>query len=556
MAATSAIVILISLALRSISGESIQVNVAQGTLEGQIATTVLNEKYYSFKGIPYAKPPVGELRFKAPQDPEPWEGVRNASAHGNVCPQVNALSGIYTPGSEDCMFLNVYSSNLTASFPVIVIIHVGAYKFGSGNDDIYGPDFLVTKDVVIVTFNYRLDSLGFLNMGTCDVPGNAGMKDQVAVLKWVKKNIQSFGGNPNSVTIMGTSAGGASVGYHLVSPMSKGLFHRAIAMSGAPTCDFNTAFKTERRAFLLGQTLGLETNNTTELLTFLQSQTPDKLINKTVEVMAHEQKTDVLFKMQPFPPVIEKKCSGERFLPDDPMALLNSKKVNKVDVMFSYNSEETLVALSLYLGGLLERYNRYPEMFVPSSILNKATPDTILTLADKIKKRYFGEKSVSVENLPNFISYSNNASLSYCMQQFFRKWTKVGSNTYFFKFSSFSNRNYYGKQATPYGFEAASHFDDLCYTGDPKSLNLTVTLDSVEYKMIQHITTAVSNFAKYGNPTPDSSLGVTWPKYNTKTLSYVNFAEDLTIESKPDEEDYKFWNSIFEDGLKGKGSCS
>lgn len=160
------------------------------------------------------------------------------------------LTNKYIPGSEDCLFLNVYTSDLTPKelLPVIVSIPGGAYKYGSGNDDIYGPDFLVLKDVVVVTINYRLDALGFLSMGTCEVPGNAGLKDQIAALKWVQNNIRCFGGDPNQVTVIGESAAAASITYHMTSPISKGLFHRVIVMSGATPCDWNTSFKPARRA--------------------------------------------------------------------------------------------------------------------------------------------------------------------------------------------------------------------------------------------------------------------------------------------------------------------
>ncbi|GBP60488.1 Esterase B1 [Eumeta japonica] len=190
-----------------------KVHVEQGWLEGERAPLVTKDGFYNcFKGIPYAAPPIGKLHFKAPQSPILWKG------------------------NEDCLYLNVYTPELTPKhpLPLMFFIHSGGYKCGSGNTDNYGPDFLVKEEVVLVTINYRVEVLGFLCLENKDVPGNAEMKDQVAALRWVQKNISNFGGDPNNVTIFGESAGGGSVGWHILSPMSKGLFQRAILMSGSP----------------------------------------------------------------------------------------------------------------------------------------------------------------------------------------------------------------------------------------------------------------------------------------------------------------------------------
>ncbi|XP_075975672.1 esterase E4-like [Anticarsia gemmatalis] len=537
------------------SGDRVIIRVRQGQLLGEKIKAITGVSYYSFKGIPYAKPPLGKLRFKAPQDPEPWAGVRSALVHGPVCPQ-NSLFNIVNPsdgdpsaafGDEDCLFLNVYTPNLKPNKPlsVLFVIPGGAYVFGSGNDDIYGPDFLISKQIIVVTINHRLGPLGFLSMGTPEVPGNAAMKDQVAGLKWVQKNIKYFGGDPNCVTIIGESSGAASVGFHLLSPMSKGLFRRVISMSGSPFADWNTFFKPERRAFIIGENLGLVTQNKTELLHFLQSVKVEQLINQTATVMASEETTNVIFKMELFPPLVEKVCSENSFICEDPKKTLKCGNVNKADVMFSYNNEEAVYALPLYENSdIVNRYKRYPEMFVPSEILTKASADKILKLADKIKKYYFGNKTVGFENIREFINYQNYMSFVYATKKFFRSWPNVG-NRYFFEFTSFSRRNYMGKNGVRYGIKGASHYDDIFYIYSPKFINLP--LGVLEYRLIQDITTAVCNFAKYGNPSPRGSLGVNWPQYDPFKQAYVQFGENLTVGYAHDESEYYFWESIYEE---------
>ncbi|XP_069356258.1 esterase FE4-like [Maniola hyperantus] len=265
--------------------------------------------FYSFKGIPYAAPPTGSGRFKAPQPARSWTGIRNATVHGSVCPQFDPLFNIYIPGSEDCLFLNVYTPKLPpcSLLPVMFFIHGGLYITGSGNDDLYGPDFLINQnDVVAVTINYRLDNLGFLVLDTESVPGNAGMKDQVAALRWVRMNIKNFGGDPNKVTIFGESVGSASVALHALSPMSKGLFRRVIGTSGVPINDFSTAFEQKRRAFELGKKLGLVTTNSSALLKFLQTVPVRQLINTNSTIIAAEDYIQFTTRGYYTVPVIEK----------------------------------------------------------------------------------------------------------------------------------------------------------------------------------------------------------------------------------------------------------
>lgn len=204
------------------------------TTEGDIQGIEI-ESMRVFRGIPYAQPPVGALRFASTVAAEPREAVLELSdAFGNMCPQTN-ITTRQVQGDEDCLFLNVYAPAEAEDLPVMVWIHGGAFVFGNGGGE-YDPTRLVAEDMVVVTLNYRLGNLGFLAHPELeDDAGNFALMDQQQALRWVKNNIAEFGGNPDNVTLFGESAGGHSVMSHIVSPRAtaENLFQRAIVQSGS-----------------------------------------------------------------------------------------------------------------------------------------------------------------------------------------------------------------------------------------------------------------------------------------------------------------------------------
>jgi para-nitrobenzyl esterase len=206
---------------------------ARGTSEGSINV---------FKGLPYAQPPVGDARWKPPVELPTWSGVRDATKFGAACVQPKARNGsIYSWDlgaiSEDCLFLNVWAKQGATNAPVMVWIHGGALTTGSGSEPMYDGTKLAERGVVVVSINYRLGVLGYLAHpqlsaeSNGSISGNYGLLDQIEALRWVKRNIAAFGGDPSDVTIAGESAGGLSVMYLMTSPPARGLFHKAIAQS-------------------------------------------------------------------------------------------------------------------------------------------------------------------------------------------------------------------------------------------------------------------------------------------------------------------------------------
>src|SRR5580704_9052102 len=223
--------------------DSVTIRVESGLLSGNVSR---DGAVRAFKGVPYARPPVHELRWCPPQPLAPWDGVRDAKRFGPRCLQPSRLpTSIQYFGpeaeGEDCLYLNVWTAahSRDERRPVMVWIHGGAYYLGSAAVPIFNGEHLARKGVVVVTVNYRLGRLGFLAHPELSaesdqhVSGNYGWLDLIAALRWVQSNIAEFGGDPGCVTIFGQSVGAHTVSAFMTSPLTRGLFHRAIGQSGA-----------------------------------------------------------------------------------------------------------------------------------------------------------------------------------------------------------------------------------------------------------------------------------------------------------------------------------
>lgn len=233
---------------------------------GQLRGVVTPEGVAVFKNIPFAQPPVGELRWREPLPPKAWTGVRDATAFGPMC---NQTGNKQLPHSEDCLQLNVWTPKwpMTSPVPVMVWIHGGGNVAGSGIEALFNGETLARRGVVIVNVNYRLGVFGFFSHpeltreSAHHASGNYGLADQIMALRWVKENIARFGGNPANVTIFGESAGAADVNALIASPLSKGLFARVIAQSG-PIGIQPSLTESEKKGVELVSKLGLTGDDT------------------------------------------------------------------------------------------------------------------------------------------------------------------------------------------------------------------------------------------------------------------------------------------------------
>ncbi|XP_061714872.1 esterase FE4-like isoform X1 [Cydia pomonella] len=449
----------------------VQVRVRDGVLEGQVLDNVLGGQYYSFKGIPYAAPPLGDLRFKAPQPVIPWNGVRSAIAHGPICHQFDMFTGklCTEPSSEDCLYLNVYSPDLQPKkpLPVMFWIHGGGFLSGSGNTSYYGPDFLVNQNVVLITINYRLAVVGFLCLHTKEVPGNAGMKDQVAALRWVKNNIRNFGGDPDNVTIFGESAGAGSVTYHLVSPMSKGLFKRAIAQSGTNLSHWARAFEPRLRAEAIARSLGKNTKDDKELYEFFKSLPIEKLTNPFAPLTVEEEaglRINITLAVAD-----EKEFDGvERFFYGDVYERLHNGIHEGVELMMGYTTDEGIIQFAFSpKDNFFDKYNKYVQCFVPVELSLKCSAKDQLAIGQKVKKHYFGDKPVSKDNVDALIKYLSMQMIDYNAIEYAKFFVQMDKNKlFFYQFDMYSERNIWTEEFGGGSYingKSVCHCDDLTY---------------------------------------------------------------------------------------------
>ncbi len=259
LAAIGTLVVSLALAGQALAASPDEAKVATGALKGVVAGEVA-----SFKAIPYAAPPVGDLRWRAPQPPALWKGVRAADAFGPACIQSAGASGYHGAQSEDCLTLNIWTPahRADAKLPVMVWIHGGGFVGGTGAR--YDGTHFAENGVVLVTINYRLGRLGFFAhpaLAGANPEGNLadfGLMDQIAALKWVKANIGAFGGDPANVTIFGESAGGVFVNYLMISPAARGLFVKAISESGFGRSDGKPLAEARTRGAAFAETLGVK----------------------------------------------------------------------------------------------------------------------------------------------------------------------------------------------------------------------------------------------------------------------------------------------------------
>nr|AJP62546.1 carboxylesterase [Oxya chinensis] len=537
-------------------GGAVTVTIPQGTLRGRKAKTPSGRPYSSFQGIPYALPPVGPLRFKSPEPPEKWSGIRNATVESNVAPQLAEFTNEYK-GDEDCLYVNVYTPKLPTGanaklIPVMVWIHGGAFRMGSGTSFMYGPEHLLEHDVVLVTLNYRLGVLGFLSTGDDVIPGNAGLKDQVMALKWVKSNIANFGGDPENVTIFGESAGAMSCHLLQLSSAAKGLFHKVICQSGVASLELVSS-PVKDRTFRLAKSLGFTGESSQELLAFMRDQPAQKLVENTLNCLSKEEKQR-LQSLAPFQPTIEPASVKDAIVTQNPMEILKSGKFNRVPTILGVCSREGIVFVPELMEnkGALRELNLNFQRLLPSNIPLKK--EDRITIARDIKRFYFENQPLEDSTIDMYADLRGDLFFVYPALVAARVQSSVpaAQPVYFYHFDADTNLNVlkklFMKGQVP--VSGASHADDLPYLFSGELFkDIPKGPETVEGKTIARMTRLWTNFATKGNPTPgpeDPLLSVTWSPFKKDNRCYLNITKDgLSLQKDLLKERMDFWDKLY-----------
>ncbi|CAH2042748.1 unnamed protein product, partial [Iphiclides podalirius] len=523
-------------AMRLVRQPTVTVQVRSGLLRGSIAP---DGTHASYLGVPYA---TVDRRFQASKPVKEWNGVRDAYDEHIRCIQR------FTPTTilgreEDCLTLNIYTpvhpSPQQQLRPVMVYIHGGGFRDGSGSPFLYGPEYLVKHGVILVTLNYRLEIIGFLCLGIKEAPGNAGLKDQVQALKWVRDNIRAFGGDPDSITLFGESAGSASVFYHLLSPMSKGLFHRAIMQSGSAMSPWSFQFEPLETASALARQLGFETHEPYELYRIFTNTSAQKLLSTRVP----RTLGDLVLSENIFVPCVEKEIAGEdQFLTDFPYYLFSQGSYSKVPMIVGYNNAEGYMFAGKENETTLSNMNFHNSL--PRDLSFPSTEER-RRVAKKFEEIYMGDEKISKKTILKFAKYEGDSGITYpvtaTIDMLLRNST-YPIYTYRFSYDGWMNivKQLYGFRGAP----GATHADELFYIFKLK-LNLVQSL--LELDMVERMSTMWTNFAKFGDPTPAAErlLSTKWPPTRRKDPRILVIDKKHKTAPLWDGETLLFWNETY-----------
>ncbi|XP_031773149.1 esterase E4-like isoform X1 [Apis florea] len=509
------------------------VTVKQGKLKGAIIENILGSSpYYAFRGIPFAAPPVGELRFKDPQPAASWTDIKDVSKNVEYyCAQRQPFTPYKIIGDEDCLYLNVYTNSLDQSKPVMFYIHEGAFICGSSSFQEMRPDYLLPKDVVVVSSNYRVGAFGFLNLGHRVAAGNYGLKDLILALEWVKENISNFGGDPNNVTIFGVSAGSVLVHALVLSPKAKGLFHKAIMQSGVLWSSWCKSQNYAIRGFRLAALLGQKSDDPEEVIEFLRKVPAEDIVKVQPNILTLEEKFSYSI---PFGINCDEMAENP-VMPESIEQLLT--KVANVPVIISYTAHEYIMFLRGRNQNVLNVLNEYLPTYVSSlGMLKKLEDEEIEDLYKILTDQYFDGKPINDKKLRKVIDLLT--LIYFELPAIITIEDRVKRSTlptYLCKFSFVGNEISLSDLVVKRHVSGASHTDDAPYliysprlkSDDPEP----PALGTKDRTTIERMTRMWTNFAKTGNPTSiqDEFVDVDWKPATSDNLSYLDIGDKLEI---------------------------
>ena len=530
----------------------------KGIKEGQVV---------SFKSIPYAAPPVGALRFRPPQAPRQWLGVRDATKFRGVCPQIkdslevyafsgNAVSNELTNTqdefyeNEDCLHVNVWTPAVDhKKRPVMLFIHGGAFQVGTASTDVYNGKNLAANDAVVMTINYRLGLFGFMELGKVDPSyagsGNNGLRDQIAALKWARRNAESFGGDPDNITVFGESAGSMSVSALMSTKSPRSLFKRAIGQSGGPN---------------LLHTREFAENGTNIVLQFGPKKTISDLVGASTRDLLKQQESAIYnyaLGDSLFAPFLD-----EKLIIGNPYDLIAAGNARGVDLMVGANQDE-MNYWNLYDSQLRNMFVQTSDFGPPIELISQAKRDFInASIAplnmDAIYANWIAQNAAPLNGrtLEETIHLTEDHDFQMIipMTRWAEKQASVNPNTYLYRLQWKLPRSLLSSDIEDLG---AVHALDLPFVFGTYDSGLPVPgadkllADSYQRSQAKILATSMmkawTNFARTGNPNGPSVPA--WPKFNINTRTTMLWKNDPygNITSKaandPDAERRKVWNA-------------
>ncbi|XP_065704514.1 fatty acyl-CoA hydrolase precursor, medium chain-like [Patagioenas fasciata] len=483
-----------------------------------------------FLGLPFAKPPVGLLRFSEPQPPEPWKGVRDATSYPPMCLQdkeaahffsdlvTNRKERVRLQVSEDCLYLNVYTPVATEKqeLPVFVWIHGGGLIGGTGSS--YDGSALVAFDnVVVVTIQYRLGIVGYFSTGDKHAPGNWGYLDQVAALQWIQENIRHFGGDPGSVTIAGESAGGISVSALILSPLAKGLFHKAISESGTASRLLFTD-QPEEEAKRVAAASGCEKPSSAAIVECLREKTEE-------EIVQIAQKLPSLYAFA---------SADGVFLPKSPTELLSEKLINPVPYIIGLNNCELGWVISVFIQ--MPAYADGLDEDVARQLLHRYLPmiikDVTSEVVDRVYDEYIGSAANRIQVRDGLLDALADAWFGFPSIEVARYHRDAGNPVYFYEFQ---HRPSSATGVVP-EFVKADHGAEIAFVFGKPFLAGNATEE--ENKLSRTVMRYWTNFARNGNPNGEGL--VHWPRYDLDE-GYLEIDLMQKASKKLKERKMEFW---------------
>ncbi|XP_047996755.1 venom carboxylesterase-6-like [Leguminivora glycinivorella] len=543
-----------------------EVTLKHGVLSGKLEKTLLKKRdYHAFRGVPYAEPPIGTLRFLPPKPHQGWKGTYESHTIKPTCMQFNSRSRNGEPmglsGSEDCLYLSVFTPSLQGQKPIVVFDYNDNFRTGFNSTDTYSPDFFLEEDVIVVTINHRLDLFGYLTTSDEVIPPNAGLKDFILALQWIRENIEQFGGDPNRVTLMGSRGGAALIHILLFSEKAKGLFSSVIMQSGTALEPIYFPSNSRHKAFMLGEQIDVSTEDSQTLLEELQKADAEKLFYKIVDLLDDKDINELQMSIFPFTPVVENDNSDAVLtsLPD------NSNIINDVPILIGFNSREGLDLAFHYISSprLVELTHEFFIHFPIRSGFRFDRNSTVFKeMEQEIKEFYFRDGYFHVGNILEYAVYVGDVLHNYALDYTVGKLANQLSSPLFYYMFDFkgalSENSLYISRAALNSVKnwGATVGDELCYLHvctrirkNYESLTKLVS-EQAEIKLLRRMVRMWTNFIKTGNPTPDEKddtlKKITWTPVNmdSKEKQYLHITKAPRMKAGPLSERAAFWENL------------